>query len=183
MSRENVETYQEFAKHYYATKDPAHDFRHIRRIFGRLNELSEGLWPAPRLDRLYFLAAFHELGVRLRADGEFQDKVRRFLKRLGWTEEEVDNGFESLARHLKDPQTIEEQVVHDANHVEMFGALGVAKAFTTGGARGQAYEVTADIFEHRYLDRVEFRTPAGKRIAEERKTYARQFLARLRAEL
>ena len=113
MSREDAQTYKEFAKHYYATKDPAHDFHHIQRIFAHLGDLSEGLWPAPRVDRLYFLAAFHELGVRLRADGEFQDKVRGFLRRLEWSDEEIDNGFESLSRHLKDPQTVEEQIVHD----------------------------------------------------------------------
>ncbi len=89
----------------------------------------------------------------------------------------------SLDRHLSDPQTIEEAIVHDANYIEMLGAFGVAKAFTTGGARGQSLHETADIYEHRYLDKVQFRTPAGQRAAEEGRAYVKAFLTRLRDEL
>lgn len=104
------------------------------------------------------------------------------MHNLGWTNSEVEEGFRSLERHLKDPQTVEEEIVHDANYIELLGAFGIAKAFTTGGARGQSYEETAEIFEHRYLDKVEFRTPAGKRLSEEGWAYVKEFLKRLRSE-
>lgn len=90
--------------------------------------------------------------------------------------------FTSLLTHLKDPRTPEEMIVHDANYVEILGAFGIAKAFTTGGARGQTYETTADIFENN-LNRVVFRTSEGKRLAEESKSYCQEFLRRLRKEL
>jgi hypothetical membrane protein len=35
--------------------------------------------------------------------------------------------------------------VHDANAVEVLGAFGIAKAFTTGGARGQSNEQTVEL--------------------------------------
>ena len=73
--------------------------------------------------------------------------------------------------------------MHDANYVELLGAFGIAKAFTKGGAEGQSYEVTADIFEQQFLDRVVFKTPEGKRVAAEGRAYAKAFLRRLRSEL
>ena len=61
------------------------------------------------------------------------------------------------------------------------GALGVAKAFTTGGVRGQTYAETARIFERR-LAQVKMRTPGGRARAEEGREYAREFLRRLEEE-
>ena len=84
---------------------------------------------------------------------------------------------------MNNPQTVEEMIVHDANYVELLGAFGIAKAFTTGRAYNQTYEETADIFEHQYLDRVELVTPIGKRLAKKRKSYTKNFLWQLRSEL
>ena len=83
---------------------------------------------------------------------------------------------------MTNPQSIEEKIVRDANYIEVLGALGIAKAFTTSGANGQAIEETADIFEHQHLDKVIFQTPAGKRLADEGKRCTKEFLARLRNE-
>jgi uncharacterized protein len=62
------------------------------------------------------------------------------------------------------------------------GAFGIAKAFTTGGAKGQSIEETASIFEQQYLDKVIFQTPVGKQMADERKNYTKEFLMRLHTE-
>ena len=74
-------------------------------------------------------------------------------------------------------------IVHDANYIELLGAFGIAKAFTTGGARRQTYEETANIFEYQYLDKVAFLTPRGKQIAREKRAYTKGFLKQLRSEL
>ena len=88
-----------------------------------------------------------------------------------------------MERHLDNPQTVEEAIVHDANYIELLGAFGIAKAFTTGGARKQTYQKTADIFEYQYLDKVAFLTPMGKQIAKEKRAYTKEFLNQLRSEL
>ena len=183
MDRYFVDTYLEFVEPFYIDKDSAHDFRHIERIVGRLAILSEGIMPAPHADVLYFLASFHGLAYHLASSAEFSNRVHDFLNHLGWSEHEVGDGFQRLERHLRSPLTVEEQIVHDANYVELFGAFGIAKAFTKGGAEGQSYEETADIFEHQFLDAVEFKTPVGQRVATEKRAYTKEFLARLRAEL
>jgi uncharacterized protein len=182
MLKEQVEPYQEFARPYYVNRDAAHNFRHIERLIGRLDLLSLEVSPPPNKALLYFLACFHGLGTRLHDDQQFCNLVSTFLHDLGWIQAEVEQAFQCLERHLKTPQTVEEEIVHDANYIELLGAFGIAKAFTTGGARGQSYEETVDIFENRYLDTVAFRTPMGKQIAEERRAYTKEFLRRLRSE-
>lgn len=94
-----------------------------------------------------------------------------------------DDAVISLFRHTSDPQTTEEKIVCDANMMGRLGAFGITKAFTTGGARGQSIEETADIFEYKNLDKTEFLTPAGQRVAEEGIAYGKAFLKRLRSEL
>jgi uncharacterized protein len=181
-SKNQIEPYKEFVKPHYAVKDPAHNFRHIERILSRLTVLSENLLQEICLEKLYFLACFHGLGKQLSRSDDFQNQVRLFLESLDWMSEDIEDGFQSLYRHLVNPQSIEEQIIHDANYIELLGAFGIAKAFTTGGAKGQSLEETANIFEHQYLDKVVFQTPVGKRLAEERKNYTKEFLTRLRNE-
>ena len=76
------------------------------------------------------------------------------------------------------------KIVQDANYVELLGVFGVAKAFLTGGARGQSLEETARRQRglYQYLDKVRFRTPVGRRLAQEGREYAKRFLERLRRE-
>jgi uncharacterized protein len=183
MLKQQVKPYKEFVQDYYLDKDPAHNFRHIERIVSRLDFLSKEILPTPNKSLLYFLACFHGLEKNIRDDKSFYKQVRHFLLDLEWTETEIKRAFESLKRHTTKPQTVEEAIVHDANYVELLGAFGIAKAFTTGGARKQTYEETADIFEYQYLDKVVFLTPRGKRIAQEKKAYTKKFFKQLRSEL
>ncbi|MBI4670341.1 MAG: hypothetical protein HY741_01560 [Chloroflexi bacterium] len=95
---------------------------------------------------------------------------------------EIPELFESLARHYESPETVEEEIIHDANKVETLGAFGIAKAFTMGGVMGQTYEETIDYFERHSLHAT-FRTPTGKRLAKQGQAYAKEFLNRLQNEL
>jgi uncharacterized protein len=172
--------YERFALAHYTDKDSGHDADHVRRILARLDLLAEGL-PTPRVDRLYFLACFHGLGRRIGHDAGFRRQVEAFLASLGWAEPEIVEVLHSVQRHLTAPVTVEERIVHDGNAVEVLGAFGIAKAFTTGGARGQSYEQTVERYEE-VLDQARFVTPAGQMLAREGRAYARAFLDRFKAE-
>jgi len=183
MKPQAVSSYLRFVEPFYEDRDPAHNFRHIERIVDRLDLLSSEISPPPIRDMLYFLACFHGLGKQIASSDEFANRVKTFLNQMSWNADEIADGLARLHRHLKDPVTVEEQIVHDANYVELLGAFGIAKAFTKGGAEGQSYEQTADIFEHQFLAVVEFRTPVGKQIATEKRAYTKDFFDRLRREL
>jgi uncharacterized protein len=172
--------YQQFALPHYAGKDPAHDADHIRRILARCDQLGAGL-AAPQADRLFFLACFHGLGQRITLDPGFRRQVKAFLASIGWSGPEIAEALQSLERHLTTPVTVEERIIHDANAIEVLGAFGIAKAFTTGGARGQSYEQTIERYT-RFLDETRFVTPVGRMLAQDGRAYARAFLRRFKAE-
>ena len=177
-----IDRYCDFARPAYADRDPGHGFDHIRRIIDRLPALGDGLDPPPVPHRLNFLAAFHGLSSTIARDLDFRGRTVRFLAGLGWPEGEITASFAALARHLSDPQTAEERMVHDANFFEVTGPFGIAKAFTVGGARGQRYEQTLEIFAAN-LEALRFRTPAGRALYEPRKAYAAAFIEDLRRDL
>ena len=102
MLKQQVEPYQEFARPYYSDRDTAHNFRHIERIIGRLDLLSQEMSP-PHQELLYFLACFHGLEANF-GDESFRDRVKHFLLDLSWTETEIEEAFTSLERHLDNPQ-------------------------------------------------------------------------------
>jgi uncharacterized protein len=179
--KDQFKPYADFARQYYGANDQAHNFKHIERMVGRLSMLSDGL-DGVRPHFLHFLTAFHGLWPFWHDDPKFRAKAISFLQELGWGEPEIEESATCLERHLKDPQTVEEKVVHDANYIELLGAFGIAKAFTVGGSLGQTYEETAEIFENKYLNTVKFCTPVGKRMAEEGIAYAKAYLARLKSE-
>jgi putative transposase len=111
----------------------------------------------------------------------FCQQVEAFLASLGWAGPEITDALVSLRRHLTASVTVEERIIHDANAVEVLGAFGIAKAFTTGGARGQSYEQTVERYEQ-FLDQTRFVTPAGQALARDGRAYARAFLRRFKAE-
>ncbi len=180
--REQIGVYLEFARPYYESKDAAHDFRHIRRVAARSDELAKCADDEIRLDRLCCLVAFHGLGGKLADDAQLAERITIFLATLGWSAPEIEALLAALARHVSDPQTAEERIVHDANLFEVTGPFGIAKAFTVGGARGQSYERTLEIFE-RNLDKATFRTSAARAAYAPRKVYAHAFIKALRADL
>ena len=179
--KDQFKPYADFARQYYGANDQAHNFKHIERMVGRLSMLSDGL-DGVRPHFLHFITAFHGLWPFWHDDPKFRAKAISFLQELGWSEPEIEEAATCLERHLKDPQTVEEKVVHDANYIELLGAFGIAKAFTVGGSLGQTYEETAEIFENKYLNTVKFCTPVGKWMAEEGIAYAKAYLARLKSE-
>lgn len=183
LGKYDIDTYLEFVKPLYDSKDPAHNFQHIERIIEKSSTIRESIESNIRLELLYFLICFHGLGKKLHSDEYAQRASRDFLIGIGWSEDEIAFGFECLRRHTKNLVKVEEKIVHDANYIELLGAFGIAKAFTTGGALGQTYEETMRIYEESYLDKVQFQTVIGRKLAEEGCKYAKEFLARLKSEL
>src|SRR5512142_3082061 len=102
----------DFVAPHYRSRDPAHDLLHIRRILRRLASFGEGVDPPPRPHLLAFLACFHGLARALREDERFLAETRALLAGLGWPDADRAEALELVERHLTDPRTAEERIVH-----------------------------------------------------------------------
>lgn len=178
----SVVKYLDYAASHYDTKDTGHNFEHIKRICRCVPRLTAGLDAALNIERLCALAAFHGLWPKLRDDASFRQDTKSFLSDLEWSDADIEDLFVAVSRHFNDSQTIEEDIIHDANNLERVGALGIAKAFTVGGARHQTYEETIGYCTRNLLE-ASFKTPAAQKIAEEAREFAANFLKRLEREL
>jgi uncharacterized protein len=200
------------ARGYYQGADSVHDFDHVLRVLA----LAERIGAAEGADMEIVRAAalLHDV-ERERAEAEGldhaacgADRARDILARH--PTERVEAVAHAIAAHRfrstgVQPQTLEAQVLFDADKLDAIGAVGVARAFAYGGARGQRLwapveTVDVDAWKeqgddpdahtpvHEFvvkLSRLKARlfTPTGQAMAEERHACMVAFFERLDAEV
>ena len=195
----------------YTAADSVHDFDHILRVLN----LAERIALAENADLSIVRAAalLHDWG-RAEATAQEHDhaaeaaeRARVFLQGAdpAWVEAVVHAIAAHRFRNLPDPQTLEAQVLFDADKLDAIGAIGVARAYAYGGAHQQRLWAPTEAVDvarwqaegddpdqhtpvHEFLvklsrlkDRLYTRT--GKAIAEERHAYMAEFFRRLDAEV
>lgn len=197
----------------YGDADSVHDFDHILRVVALAERIArqEGA-------NLYIVRAaalLHDLG---RAESQAHDmnhaavaaeRAGQLLLNWGGPQNWVSAVQHAIAAHRfrtpPEPQSLEAQVVFDADKLDAIGAIGIARAFAYGGAHRQRlwasresidledWEKNGDDPEihtpvHEFvvkLSRIKERltTRSGRAIAGERHTYMQAFYQRLDAEV
>lgn len=182
--------------------DGAHDMAHLNRVWQAARTL---LADSPQADSLVVLAAcyLHDF-VNLPKNHPERHLASRYAAKAAWEKLE-QAGFpasklEGVAHAIEahsfsasiEPQTIEAQIVQDADRLDALGAVGLARMFYTAGRMGSVLAHPHDPFGlHRTLDdrayaldHVEcklatlpekMQTVAGRRLAEERLGWLRSF--------
>jgi uncharacterized protein len=199
------------ARSYYGNNDAVHDFDHVLRVLA----LAERIGRAEDADMEIVRAAvlLHDVG-RARADAEGLDhaafgaaQAREIL--AGQEPARVEAVAHAVAAHRyradPEPETLEAQVLFDADKLDAIGAVGIARAFAYGGAHGQRLWAPIESVDvarwkregddpdahtpiHEFvvkLSKLKDRlfTPTGRAIAEERHAYMTGFYERLDAEI
>ena len=131
----------EEARHYYRGADAAHDFDHVLRVL----RIVERIGAAEGADLLVVRTAalLHDIGRSAVGDLDHAavgaNRARVIL--AGHPPQRVQAVAHAIAAHRfrvgPDPDTLEAQVVFDADKLDAMGAVGVARAFAKGGASGQ----------------------------------------------
>ena len=202
------------ARSYYSEIDTAHDFEHVLRVL----KLAERIGAAEGADIEILRAAvlLHDV-ARVAEDqgGPCHAKAgaRRAREILaGHPPEQVKAVAHAIATHRfrrsSAPQTLEAQVLYDADKLDAIGAIGVARAYAIAGRHAQRLwaEVPEDFSrrsaevargdvantEHTPVHEFAFKltklkdslfTPSARRIAEERHEYMVRFFERLEREV
>ena len=109
--------------------------------------------------------------------------ARAFLEREGVAPERIERICEainavSFSRNRgRRPETIEGQIVQDADRLDAIGAVGIARCFAYGGEHARPMEESVAHFHEKLLLLKDLmNTPAAKRMAERRHAFLKEFL-------
>ncbi|ARF16262.1 HD domain-containing protein [Sporosarcina ureae] len=192
----------------YNQFDASHDLDHIDRVMKNAEKI------------LATEAGADELVVRLAVllhdveDAKYEEMQKvttmELLEKIGATQQITDNVMSAIESvsfsggNAKDITSIEGAIVRDADRLDAIGAVGIARAFAFGGARGrklydQQEEARMDMSESEYrkketatvthfyekllLLKELMVTKEGTRLARERHDFMENFLHQLKIEI
>ncbi len=202
-----------FVQDRLAGADPAHDWWHVIRVRRLARWIAEHEWATADLLVVDLAALLHDVADWKHHGGNLESGpaiTRAWLESLGASTALIDHVAEIVAgvsyRGMGVPtpmRTIEGAAVQDADRLDALGAIGIARAFAYGGARGRAlYDPAAPPVMHATAEayasstgptinhfyekllalRDRMQTETGRRLAHQRHQFVEAFLARFLAE-
>jgi uncharacterized protein len=204
----------ERARHWYPAADGVHGFDHIERVYALARRLAveEGC----DVEIVSAAALLHDAEGSHPADDAARrshqhasaEFARQVLLEEGWQEGRIEAVLHCIRAHRfrderEQPQTLEAQVLFDADKLDAIGAIGVSRAIAFSLQAGQpVYSPPSERFRrtgalepgeahsayHEYLFKLSklkdrLYTPAARRIAEGRHQAMAQFFTELAEEL
>jgi uncharacterized protein len=201
----------EEARAYYAGAESAHDFDHVLRVLALAEQIARA--EGADMDIIRAAALLHDI-ARVTEDttgrGDHAqmgaERAHDILLTRGWAAAKADAVSHAIAAHrfrgTTLPQTLEAQILFDADKLDSIGAIGIARAYAVSGALNQRLwsEVTPGASANRdqhnadhtavaefavKLSKVRERmyTTTAKQLAAERHQYMVDFFTRLNQEV
>ena len=200
-------------RHYYPVDDAVHGFEHVLRVYRMAERLAHAV--GSDIELVSAAALRHDAAPEQEDVGEREihqhtsaDLAARVLHEEGWAEERIAAVQHCIRSHrFRDstelPQTLEAQVLFDADKLDAIGAIGVARAIGYAAQAGQpawiqpsAHFLQTGLLEpgeahtayHEYLFKLvklkeRLFTAAARQIAAERHKVMEAFFSRLAAEM
>ncbi|MAZ39305.1 MAG: phosphohydrolase [Legionellales bacterium] len=174
----------EYVKSFFLNECPSHDFEHILRVY--YNALNLQKKEGGNLFLIAMSALLHDM-----EDYKLSHKpsIRSWLEKNHLPETEIKQIQEivnrvSYSKNLNTQlNTIEQQIVQDADRLDAIGAIGIARAFSYGGENNRAIVCAqaepvfskklaqssiAHFYEKLLLIKDKLNTKTAKKIAEKR---------------
>ena len=203
---ENVKKCTLLVKEIYDTMDASHDFQHIERVYKNAETILQSE-PDADSEIVRLAVLLHDV-----SDAKYTDTKEaeeRILASLDLSEDKRNHIREVIASvsfnggNELEAKTIEAKIVRDADRLDAIGAVGIARTFAYGGAKGR--KLYDDAEEARFNMSVEeYRTKStasvthfyekllllkdlmvtekGRQMAEERHEFMVSFLRELKKE-
>jgi len=192
-----------------SAEDGAHDLSHLQRVW-RNAKVIHGI-EGGDLEILAAAVLLHDCvqvpkdsPLRSRAAALAADQARTALKLLQWQPDRIDVVSGAIESHSYSagvaPTSLEGSILQDADRLDAIGYVGIARCFYTAGRMGSALyhpnqpepidrladdkRFALDHFPKKLLTLCEgFRTPTGKRLAEQRHAKLQDFYIGMLAEI
>ena len=172
----------EYIRQLFAENADGHGLEHALRVYRTALHLAKS---APAADPLVVAlgALLHDADDHKLFHTENNANARRFLTEQGVDQETADricgaiNAVSFSQNRGKRPETIEGQLIQDADRLDAIGAVGIARTFAYGGKHGRTPEASiAHFHEKLLLLRDLMNTEQAKALAEERHAFMEAFL-------
>lgn len=202
----------EQAREWYPARDPVHGIDHVGRVHSMAERLARELGADDEVVRAAALlhdvegAAPDENGGRERHELASAEFARRVLAGEGWPRDRIEEVLHCIRSHRyrgqERPETLEAQILFDADKLDVIGAFGVARTIGYAIQAGQpVYAPPSQRFldrgereadephsaYHEYLFKLRqvrerLHTEAARRLAEEREKVLHEFFQQLARE-
>ena len=178
-----------FSRAAMAQNDPAHDSAHVERVV-RLTQNLSALCGADAY-RAQLLAWLHDLNDDKLASDLGTASIEGFLKKIGVEKSDIDFVLQGIPyiSYRKYPKLtpdipLEIRLVQDADRLDAMGAIGIARTFAYGGARGRSLEESLAHFDEKLLRLYDLlSTDAARELAAQRRDLLRQFYDQFKEEM
>jgi uncharacterized protein len=184
-----IDAAMEYIRRLFVGNADGHGLEHALRVYRTALYLAKS---APAADPLVVAlgALLHDADDHKLFHTENNANARRFLAEQGVDAETADricgaiNAVSFSQNRGKRPETIEGQLIQDADRLDAIGAVGIARTFAYGGKHGRTPEGSISHFHEKLLLlRDLMNTQKAKELAEERHAFMEQFLQEWDREL
>lgn len=201
-----VKQCEQLVKSIYDQFDASHDYQHIERVMMNAKTILE-TEPAANGEFVQLAVLLHDVSDPKYTTGKENETT--ILKQLDLRQDEIQKIQEIIASvsfrggNELEAKSIEAKIVRDADRLDAIGAVGIARTFAYGGAKGRKlYEEKEEIRLH--MTEEEYRkketasvthfyekllllkdlmtTTKGKQMAEVRHQFMVDFLQQLKLE-
>ena len=177
-----VEAAKDYIQALFAENTDGHGFGHSMRVYRNALLILETESEADRLV-VSLGALLHDADDHKLFHTENNANARRFLEGQGVDPETADricgaiNAVSFSQNRGKRPETIEGQLIQDADRLDAIGAVGIARTFAYGGKHGRTPEASIAHFHEKLLLLKDLmNTEQAKALAEERHAFMEAFL-------
>lgn len=180
---------RDYAKELLGDNCGGHDLQHTLRVYDNALAIAK---TEPGADKFVISVAaiLHDVDDYKIFNTEDYQNARTFLKGNCVPEEltrriieTIDSVSFSKNRNRR-PETIEGQIVQDADRLDALGAIGIARTFAFGGEHRRPMEETFRHFDEKLLLLKEMmNTKAAKIIAQKRHEFMEEYLRELNQEI
>ena len=173
---------QEYIEELFEGNADGHGYDHAMRVYGNALKIANA-HPECDLLTVSLSALLHDADDHKLFNTEDNANARNFLKKNGVSDElsgriiSAINSVSFSRNKGKTPDTIEGQIVQDADRLDAMGAIGIARTFAYGGRNGRSLASSIQHFDDKLLLLKDLmNTEEAKEMAAERHAFLEDFL-------
>ena len=172
----------EYVENLFRNDFGGHDAAHTLRVYRNAMRIADKEKHCDR-ETVALAALLHDADDHKLFHTENNANARRFLKSQGFDSERIEqickviNSVSFSQNRGKRPDSLEGEIVQDADRLDAIGAIGIARTFAFGGEHGRSLDDSIRHFHEKLLLlKGELNTESAREEAEERHQFMLRFL-------